>query len=307
MNRRNTRKSAAKTTENIPKNSRQNIESYLQGENRPKSGKKSAPSTDMAENGGHDASSISRASTGSTENAVDPNILKAINSVMKDHTDKVCEKIDKLYHEIGTIKNRLTDIEATTEFHAAELTNTNKKIDDTETKLMEEIKLLKHKLLIGETYSRKSNLLFYGIKESKEEDTYEVLRLFLEDALTLPKESIRQIHFVNVHRLPRRPKEDGSEYDTPTPIIAKFVRMRDRHLIFETAKKLAKKLRDNKQLVCTDLPPVLKQRRAKLLRKAFELREKHNYLTRVQERDADVLLQYKKNQAQTSWLTWSPN
>lgn len=69
-------------------------------------------------------------------------------------------------------------------------------------------------------YSKKANLLFFNIPESKGENTEAELRKLISRSSAPDAESI---DFVNVHRLPTKYGE--------RPIIAKFVKMKDRESI----------------------------------------------------------------------------
>lgn len=92
-------------------------------------------------------------------------------------------------------------------------------------------KALEDKLLYTEVYSRRENLRFYGIQEEGEqENSYSVLKSFLESKLEVDTSDIK---FQRVHRV-GKVNDDGSLM----PIIACFLRYDDREFMFSRAKDL---------------------------------------------------------------------
>ena len=89
-----------------------------------------------------------------------------------------------------------------------------------------ENRLLKEQLLQTETYSRRNNLIFEGIKEDGK-DTVVELYAFLIAILGFSKEECNRLLIVNCHRLGKRA---GSTQ--PRPLIARFVLDSDRSRIW---------------------------------------------------------------------------
>ncbi|XP_072182204.1 NXPE family member 3-like [Diadema setosum] len=86
-----------------------------------------------------------------------------------------------------------------------------------------------------EIYCRRVNLLFYGIKETPDENVENLLRDTFA-YLGLSQDEVATIALVNAHRLPRRnaptqPNEGPPRAPAPRAIIAKFVYMMDRNKI----------------------------------------------------------------------------
>ena len=251
-----------------------------------------------------DRSEIMSATATVTGNEVNMAAIEAcINKAIDMHTSTICGKIDKLNSDLTRMTNRVTDIEKAVESQQNEIKDTYDRMSNIEQKLREELAESKKQNLIQECYSRKSNLLFYGISQPANEDVEEVLREFFINQLKMVRNEAANILFVNVHRLPRMPRQNRNSPQGPVPIIAKFVSMKARNAVLDTARNKSKELREKKQIVCTDLPPILKRKRAFLLSKAYELRKEHKYLTRVTEKETAIQLQYRKGKEEV-WRMW---
>jgi len=148
---------------------------------------------------------------------------------------------------------------------------------------------LADKITLMEIHDRKKNLLFYGVKQERNEDNmFAVLRKCWIDDFGVTEEEAEYIAVADAHRLPSREPRQG-----PDPIIVRFVYARDRDLILEKARKRPF-FRDRKPAnVYTDLPPEMKKLRGKLAVKAKELRQQGNQ-TRIRVVGTKVLLEYRE-------------
>ena len=170
-----------------------------------------------------------------------------------------------------------------------------------EKSLQKKITSLENKIILMEIHSRKSNLLFYGLQQKEGENVYEVLQgafasLGFDDSAT--------IAIANAHRLPRR--EDGARAarqaagQAPLPIIARFSFMRDRNRILAAYEdQQRKRTKDSvhaqmRVTVRTDLPPVMKARRAVLAKEAYKLRKEKGLSTKIFVSGINVHLQWKE-------------
>ena len=128
---------------------------------------------------------------------------------------------------------------------------------DLREELMSEIKNLSDQRIATELYSKRANLLFYGIPETKDEDSEVVIKGFIKKHLDIVPNDIL---FANVHRLPTRTTSKDAR---PKPIIAKFVQMKDRELILSAAPRLRNSTM--KFGISPHLPSCMQQARQKLL------------------------------------------
>ena len=82
-----------------------------------------------------------------------------------------------------------------------------------------------------ECHSRRGNLKFYGEHESNE-DTEDLLRIFLRTDLKIPKEDEESIKFDRVHRISARRVSSSNPNSKPRPIIVKVVLCRKSYLSY---------------------------------------------------------------------------
>ena len=96
--------------------------------------------------------------------------------------------------------------------------------------------------LMNELYSKKFNLLIYGIKENEQnvwETKTEFGKLvydFMRDVLLL--KNPEAIKLSDVHRLPQHPVFKTAGGKVTRPIIIKLTNSNDKHLIFQSLKNL---------------------------------------------------------------------
>ena len=122
---------------------------------------------------------------------------------------------------------------------------------------MSEIQELKRQRLEAEIYSKKTNLLFYGIPQKPDEDSEAVIREFMKDHLQHEKSAT--MLFANCHRLPSK----RSDRAHPNPIIVKFIQIKDRDSVLRLAPRL--KNAPTKFGISPHLPKEMQTQRQKLL------------------------------------------
>ena len=122
---------------------------------------------------------------------------------------------------------------------------------------------LEKKYLYLEAYSRRENLKFAGIPESKgesQEDTRRILVEFLSNQLGF--HHLEEIEFQRLHRI-------GKKGDRPCMIIERFLRYADR----ERVMKNAFKLKETDFKIFEDLPKELFSLRKKYLPAFYEAKK----------------------------------
>ncbi len=230
----------------------------------------------------------------STSPDLHESMKRFISEALNAHTSEICQKIDGIASGLLAVNNRVDDLETAVSIHEQSMTRL-------ESRVTTALNSIENRILTSECYSRKRNLLLHGITESSKEDTDLVVRRFFVEVLHLPEADVNTMLFVNVHRLPRMPKPNGTPFASPTPVIVKFVRVPDREWVLRSARKNGARLREGKYSVITDLPPSLKFLRSQLSRKAAGLRNNNNLHARVFERGTELTLQYRKNK-DTIWI-----
>ena len=125
---------------------------------------------------------------------------------------------------------------------------------------------LKWMAIEGEARSKRNNLLFHGLKETKEENCEEVLLDFIRKELKLDSTVVLQ----RVHRLgaPKSGTNIGRSAIKPRPIIANFLDFKQRELV--RSKRFG--LRDPHG-ISEDLPVAVREARRELLAEFKELKK----------------------------------
>lgn len=253
-----------------------------------------------------------------TDSDTDPGpelTLADIQRSIQLSSSNVCTKLDSLSSEVALINTKLTDLEASVTMNSDKLIEIEQKeIPDLKNKMAEEISKLNDKITLMEIYGRRSNLLFYGVEETQNENIDDTLRQTFT-YLGISAEDADNVALVNAHRLPRRDTagassqaSGGPSREVPRAIIAKFVYMKDRNNILAAFEDRQRKPRtsnaaasdqNNRRItVRTDLPPALKAKRSALAKSAYNLRKEKHVSTKISVVGTNVLLQWKEKGTQ---------
>lgn len=118
---------------------------------------------------------------------------------------------------------------------------------------------LKNQCNKTEQYTRRDNLIFYGINEEENESVDQCergVRSFFVDKLRMEEAAVNEIKFVRCHRL------IGSKHDAVRPVIVRFREYHDREKIWKALKKLPRK---SSHYITEDFPVQVVFNRRKLL------------------------------------------
>lgn len=210
-------------------------------------------------------SSMTTTLAGSTP-IVDINAVHALLLQMDAKLNNVNTRLDGLSSQLSTLKVEINEVKVNLAEQERGLQHMDTEvvelkediIPNIKTELQNSIDKLDEARLATELYSKKSNLLFFNIPSSPAEDTEQVLRNTLAKS-TLPQ--VKEIVFMNVHRLPSKQKVPG----TYPPIIAKFVRMKDREAVLQTISKATIILGTKRVGVAPHLPAPMQAERKRLV------------------------------------------
>ncbi len=278
-----------KGTEHQITNPPPNLDDYIVTRARSQDKTSKSPTTDMS----------TRAAAMMDIESEDMSTMRAfIRDSLKEQTNEIVGKIDSMNNEIKELTKKTADILDSVEYNSVQI---RKNADDF-AKLREELEGVKteyeQRLLTQELYTRKSNLLVYGIADEREPDAA-VRETFDKMGLS----GVEEMLFASVHRLPRTSTDPTNfRADMPKPIMVKFVQSHDRQRVYSASFKNGDYLRTNKISIRTDLPVPLKKVRGKLANKAFHLRKTKKMQTRIMEKGIDITLEIRKN-AQDKWRT----
>ena len=101
----------------------------------------------------------------------------------------------------------------------------------------------------SETYSRRENLIIYGMEQEKNENFLDKIKSFMTTNLKIPEEKVNNINIQRCHRL--------KVNMTPQPMICRFVLFSDRMLIWNARYNL----KDTRLSLSEDFPPEIMARR----------------------------------------------
>ena len=207
----------------------------------------------------------------------------------RSQTDnKMSEEMEKgiktLIDSVNEVKNDLTQIKES--MNSVTTTNTNiekrvgevsKRLDNLEgsllkadekyNTLLKKYEQLQEKVISMESYSRRDNLLIYGIPEAplgakeSNDDCIRLVRNFFENQLEISHAP--QIPIVRCHRLgpPPNPNPRPGSKPVTRSIIVRFQNYGDRQDVWQAKKKL----KDTQFYINEDFPTEITERRKKLM------------------------------------------
>jgi ribA/ribD-fused uncharacterized protein len=194
------------------------------------------------------------------------------------------DKLDEIQADIKSMKNDLKDYKTSLEFTQAELKDAKQTISeiqlqavDTETRIdslhieMHELRLrnslLEDRILDQESYSRRENILVYGISEKENEDAIETAYSLLRMLDIEPK----SVTIQRCHRIGNKSKN----MKTPRPLILR-VNFQDKVKISQARHKL----KGSKIFLDDDYPKEIQTKR-RCLKSVIKLAKTHDAKARL--------------------------
>ena len=110
-------------------------------------------------------------------------------------------------------------------------------------------------LIRQEIYSRRWNMIFYKVPETRDEDCIGLVRKIITNDLKINHEEVNQFQFCGVHRLGKQSR------GRPRPIIARFTCRSDRDKVW----KMRRNLKDSNISIGEDLPKRVQEIKRKIL------------------------------------------
>lgn len=234
-------------------------------------------------------------------------LLLSIRAEMTDMRKELSSKltvnqteIRKVRDELRSLKETVHEVEKATASHAERLDDLeHNKLPTIQTEMEkkweQKFKQMEKNMLLTEIHDRKLNLLFYGVPERDEEDASETMIELFQTEYGLSSADARCVNIVNTHRLPTRNTNMVNSRPTtaPSPLICRFVQMKDREYFGDTRKLR----RGSKVRVLQDLPADMKRNRGRLAGIAYRLRTQEGKSTRIRVRGTCVILESKPKEA----------
>lgn len=150
--------------------------------------------------------------------------------------------------------------------HAEKLSQNSKDLSNDVNVLNSKLNTVNVKVDYLENQSRRKNLVFEGIPESGHEkwsDSEEKIRKILSEKLKLDQ---KHIELERVHRSGKPPARD----EKPRPIVARFLRFKDRNIVLEKAKCL----KGSNIYINEDYSETVRQKRKELIPVMKEARKR---------------------------------
>ena len=186
----------------------------------------------------------------STMSALSQRISK-VETGMRDLTN-VPKRLDELEHSTQFISNQYDDMQASNETTNNNLCDMKKELED-----------MRNEIIHEKTRSMRSNLLFYGIPESRGEDPEKLVRDLVEEKMGLP---MKNVEMMRTHRLgPHKPNQKR-------PIVANFHRYTEKEAIRKAAYGT---LKSTSFGVSEQFPPEIVARRKLLIPILKSEKQKH--------------------------------
>ena len=162
------------------------------------------------------------------------------NEIMNSFKQEIREAVKSLTDELSSTIVSLEYAQKDIENLKSENAKLNKLVHDLETQidklLAKDIQRnssfeeLLQRQVSSEMYSRRENLLFYGVQQTPNENCAENLRAFLHNSLKIEENIVRDMKFRSCHRTKSKA--------TPAPIICRFGSFEDRMTVWKTRSKL---------------------------------------------------------------------
>ena len=230
--------------------------------------------------------------------------LRAIESRMEDNFSNLHTQISELScefkHEINVVKSTLNELEKSVNLAWAsieDLQQESKALKDSKSshqKMMDEqtaeiqslkvdlkklqaeneklkpaLKEAQENLVALENYTRRENLRFMNIPESRGENCQDIIYDVLENDL---KMNIQDIRFHAVHRV-GKPQSNGATPARPRPIIARFAVREDRDAVFNVKNRLKSSARHSKAYITQDFAREIQKERKTLIQSMFAAKQ----------------------------------
>ena len=230
--------------------------------------------------------------------------LRAIESRMEDNFSNLHTQISELScefkHEINVVKSTLNELEKSVNLAWAsieDLQQESKALKDSKSshqKMMDEqmaeiqslkvdlkklqaeneklkpaLKEAQENLVALENYTRRENLRFMNIPESRGENCQDIIYDVLKNDL---KMNIQDIRFHAVHRV-GKPQSNGATPARPRPIIARFAVREDRDAVFNVKNRLKSSARHSEAYITQDFAREIQKERKTLIQSMFAAKQ----------------------------------
>lgn len=165
-------------------------------------------------------------------------------------------QLDEANAEISSLREKVKSLEESLEYTQAEQEEVKERVNTCEEDQMRN----EDELIRQSIYSRRWNLIIYGIKESESESCTDLVKNVMSSALKINADKVRSTRFCGVHRLGKL-KSRQNRSEKPRPVIVRFTCREDRDLVWRQRYNL----KGSCFKLAEDLPPAVREIRKTIL------------------------------------------
>ena len=172
--------------------------------------------------------------------------ISALESKDKENTKRLetmQSDLDQANAEISLLREQVRSLEESLKFTQAEHEEVKERVNTCEEEQMRN----EDELIRQNIYSRRWNLIIYGIEESETENCTAQVKNVMLSSLKINEEIVNSTKFCGVHRLGKSKQISGK----PRPVIARFTCREDRELVWRQRYNL----KGSRYSLAEDLPP----------------------------------------------------
>ena len=162
-------------------------------------------------------------------------------------------QLDQASEEIASLRTEVKSLRKSLEFTQNEQDEIKERVNTCEDDQVRQ----ENELVRQNIYSRLWNLIFYGIKEKKDENCADLVKHAMASALKINQDKIRSTMYCGVHRLGKW-KPNSTK---PRPVIARFTCRADRDFVWLQRYNL----KSTNLSLAEDLPSVVRDVRKNIL------------------------------------------
>ena len=200
------------------------------------------------------------------------NVVKSTLSELEKSVNLAWANIEDLQQESKALKDSKSSHQKMMDEQTAEIQSLKvdlKKLQAENEKLKPALKEAQENLVALENYTRRENLRFMNIPESKGENCQDIIYDVLENDL---KMNIQDIRFHAVHRV-GKPQSNGATPARPRPIIARFAVREDRDAVFNVKNRLKSSARHSEAYITQDFAREIQKERKTLIQSMFAAKQ----------------------------------
>ena len=183
--------------------------------------------------------------------------ISALESKEEANTRRLNDTQAQLHQangDISLLRAKVKLLEESLEFTQAEQEEVKERVNTCEEDQMRN----EDELIRQSIYSRRWNLIIYGIKESKSENCTHLVKYVMSSALKINEDKVRSMRFCRVHCLGKYKQNRGEKR---RPVIARFTCREDRDLVWRQRYNL----KGSCFKLAEDLPPAVRKIRRTIL------------------------------------------